>query len=623
MRLRNFVSSILLLLASITLNGCGETSSSGTPASTLDASLSCIGCHDTAVSPGSGAIIVEEWKSSKHNTASAGKQVPGFGAGCRDCHEPLAGHPNNCSGCHGGGVVATSDEVVRNPDQQQKCNKCHGQNFPNDPMLKYAPQHFGNLTASTNNTRYRASYVSSNYVKNCRKCHNPHALIAKDAAGKSIHEQWAESGHADPTANARQNLDAKTRGTYEPVNQTFQNYCVRCHTTTGYVKYVTSGFTDQTPFAGPGQPVVQSFGNTPVSPDKTKELTACDACHDDGNGRTYGFKLRKVLPFRVFYNISSTTRKPLSTRLRLNNNPRLYPDASTSNMCVPCHAGRGIGQLIKDAMTATDPGKGTTVSFRDLSRISAHDFAGAATLFRKDGYEFEGRDYDSSASGFQHDRIGLNNFNGTGTSGPCITCHLRSAESHSFLAVRFDEATNDITAILSRTCAVCHNGTNPLAPVWSVDTLQAKKSGFRAALVMLNRLLASQSPAVTSGTTNWFKPYSTSTPSISKQQHGANTMGAFFNADTLKNDWGAYAHNDLYAKRLIFDSIDWIYDGKPDAITNTGGYATDVEAAINSIVLPATVNDPVTNLPYTPEERANLKAAAINWLLGAPGGVRP
>jgi hypothetical protein len=616
MHLRKSIVSILLMLPMVLLSGCGETAPSSLPASTLEASTACIDCH-TFHSPGSGALIAEEWKSSRHNTEISGKQVPGFGAGCRDCHEPIAGHGDKkvCGAqCHGGGpVIPIDQQVVMNPDQQQKCNKCHGLNFPDDPMLKFSPQHFGNLTASTNNTSYRASYVSSQYVGNCRKCHNPHALIARDAAGKSIHAQWAESGKGNPRSGPFSRFEFKTRGTDQPVATSFENYCVRCHTTTGYINYVTSGFNDQ-----------HAWG---AATDKTKQMIACNACHDDGNGRAYGFRVRKVPPVRVYYNISSTTRKPLSTRLRLNNTPRFYPDAAASNVCVPCHAGRGIGQLIKDAMTATDPVKGTTVSFRDLSRISAHDFAGAATLFRKDGYEYEGRDYDSSASGFQHDRVGMNGFNGTGTSGPCITCHLKSAESHSFLAVRFDETTHAITGILSRTCARCHNGTNPLAPVWTVDSLQAKKSGFRAALAMLSRLLDSKSPSVASITTNWFAPYSTTSQGSSKQQHGANTMGAFFNFDTLKNDWGAYAHNDLYAKRLIFDSIDWIFDGKPDLTTDSGAR---VETAINSVTLPTksnlTIFDPVLgNLPLAANnaELSALKAAAITWLLGGPGGKRP
>ncbi len=38
-------------------------------------------------------------------------------------------------------------------------------------------------------------------------------------------------------------------------------------------------------------------------------------------------------------------------------------------------------------------------------------------------------------------------------------------------------------------------------------------------------------------------------------------MGAAFNFNLLEHDPGAYAHNRIYTKRLIYDSIDWVDDG--------------------------------------------------------------
>jgi hypothetical protein len=42
---------------------------------------------------------------------------------------------------------------------------------------------------------------------------------------------------------------------------------------------------------------------------------------------------------------------------------------------------------------------------------------------------------------------------------------------------------------------------------------------------------------------------------------GPNNMGAAFNFNLLEHDPGAYVHNRMYAKRLIYDSIDWLDDG--------------------------------------------------------------
>ena len=41
---------------------------------------------------------------------------------------------------------------------------------------------------------------------------------------------------------------------------------------------------------------------------------------------------------------------------------------------------------------------------------------------------------------------------------------------------------------------------------------------------------------------------------------GKNNMGAAFNYNMLEHDYGAFAHNSVYVKRLIYDAIDWIDD---------------------------------------------------------------
>jgi hypothetical protein len=38
-------------------------------------------------------------------------------------------------------------------------------------------------------------------------------------------------------------------------------------------------------------------------------------------------------------------------------------------------------------------------------------------------------------------------------------------------------------------------------------------------------------------------------------------MGAAFNFNLLVHDPGAFVHNRMYVKRLIYDSIDWVDDG--------------------------------------------------------------
>jgi hypothetical protein len=45
-------------------------------------------------------------------------------------------------------------------------------------------------------------------------------------------------------------------------------------------------------------------------------------------------------------------------------------------------------------------------------------------------------------------------------------------------------------------------------------------------------------------------------------------MGAAFNLNLLHHEPGAYAHNRLYVKLLIFDSIDWLDNNALDGRIN-------------------------------------------------------
>jgi hypothetical protein len=47
-----------------------------------------------------------------------------------------------------------------------------------------------------------------------------------------------------------------------------------------------------------------------------------------------------------------------------------------------------------------------------------------------------------------------------------------------------------------------------------------------------------------------------------KLRNATNTIGAFSNYNLLSKDPGGFVHNRRYAKRLIYDSIDWLDDGK-------------------------------------------------------------
>jgi len=550
-RLALYVASVVLLLS---LFGCGERTVVGQSSSKNEQSQACIDCHQGAVNPVTGKLIVDEWKLSHHSTFN--------GAGCADCHEPEAGHPTGCNLCHGGTPVGATTHVSNNPDRDSKCNKCHGRWTGLFPTSGTRVAHFNNNTS----VNYPGSYVSSQYEKNCRKCHNPHDTTT----ARNHLKDWATSGHGTVTGfndfrtATRDDFDFKTAGSFElkasqalsdGTNGKYQ-VCVRCHTTTGFINYVDSGFSDVSPFGAndpkTGKPFrMDDYPSGPsgfrskLSTDKSKELTNCNACHDNGAGSAYGYNLRSVPQVTTYYNFSSS--KSASVAMKggpapiSGGNPvggairgfgLTFPDVGASNICVVCHSGRMTGLDVKMADIRG-------LELDKAGRITNH-FRGAAELvFRpldKNGNAVgTGFEFYSSGSAklqnynnvtFTHDIIGTTATNplrlpegskGMASDsrgyGPCIGCHMNAkgndGTSHTFLPVNRSASStyrngatpsDPITGVTSKSCAVCHTdaagvmewdvtGLDTLSGT-TINMLELQKQEFKATAKAFARLLA-------------------------------------------------------------------------------------------------------------------------------------
>lgn len=580
--------AVLVPCIAVLLSGCGEKTVTTPAGSKLEVSQSCIDCHqgNSWNSPGSLKPIVDEWRKSVHNTSN--------GAGCADCHEPEVGHPSSCNLCHGGappsGPPGSVNHVSKNPDQDGTCGKCHRKGaswgvsaydgVPVDSMfLHYS-------------TGKRANFVATNYKNNCRKCHNPH----DPTTAREKLQQWSRSGHGDSLSPAKTAMDFKARGSSVPAKDNVASYCVRCHTSTGYINYVTSGFSDIR--ALPDSDGVR--GDTAISPnprstylDKSREVINCNVCHDDGrsnDGSAYSYKVRTVPRVFAYFNYSSTPLHQTAWNVKFK---QTYPDFGPSNVCVVCHTGREIGLIIRIASAQG-------MDFSNQKLITSHYRNTASTLIAVSGFHF----YSSAGKYqnpvyFQHNKIGTsasNPANAGGNSGPCIGCHMKNDRSHYYLPVQ--ETDGVITAIPSdaHVCSICHNSNNPHSAPWTTTTLREKKKGLTAALSALKSMIlrpdTKSSNALGSlnsnGTINysfidptdpdkkrtittWIAPFGSAiVPTSGNPQDnnatnaitaGAYTMGAAFNYEMLLGDPGAYAHNSIYVRRLVFDSIDWLYDG--------------------------------------------------------------
>lgn len=587
-------------LLSIVLYGCGEKTVSSSASNKLEESQNCIDCHSSNTSKITSKFVTEEWKLSAHNLKNK--------AGCADCHEFDPSHERNnaCSGCHQNIIHAYR---IKNPDSAGKCAKCHtsGAGFSfsayDGITNNTLTNHFSTPTlAAYTSGKFKARYVTKNYENNCRLCHNPHDTTSQ----MNILRQWARSGKGDVTAPPWKDYDFGrdlTRSTSTPgatPANSFGSDCVRCHTSTGHLNYLTN------------MSIAPAYGGT--SKTEGKEVLACNVCHVD-----YSYARRKVGAVTAFYNKSTVSKM----RIRITET---YPDIGESNLCLNCHVGRETGEVIKELADPTmTTNKLITPSgnydFKNASFENSHYLTAGATVFKTSGFEFYSSQYYNNPSYYAHDKIGVSDYKNTGSSGPCVTCHMKPG-NHTFLPVAKDNNGN-ITSLTSTTCnnTSCHNGS------MSASELEDQKEHFNAAMDALKSMLqqkiamyfykanpyfftsaytdgykemgsCASNLAVknwqTGGTSTFTPKQNSSTKAWSCTSSvnaggvvgtGPNNMGAAFNYNLLYHDFGAFTHNRIYSKRLIYDSISWLYDNDVKLTSNGQGFYSDVETAIQESVL--------------------------------------
>jgi hypothetical protein len=558
--------AVMALALSFLLYGCGEkTVVSPGGNSVTEQSDVCAGCHLNFNSPGTLKPIVDEYKKSVHYTSNA--------AGCADCHFEYSKHVQwhpDCTKCHGGspltGTPGLPPFAIRNPDGFGSCAKCHKKGF------SWGVSSYDGVAVDIQYAHYstgtHANYVATNYVANCRKCHNPH----NTTFGREQRQQWARSGHGISP------LDGKGRGSSLPAKDDFGNFCVRCHTSSGYIAFVSSGFSDVNALADtngirsnyPEYKFVRNQPDPYTYADKSREATNCNVCHSDGrqsDGSAYSGKLRSVSASSIWYTYSS---HPAGSPLIRAQFEVKYDSLGGSNICVPCHAGRESGDIIKvaDRLGLFDY-TGTTSATRP-SGISPHDFASAANLSGKSGFHFytSGAKYTANPTHkTQYATIG-------GTNGPCVGCHMKNDRSHLFEPVEWRNGNIYETVMSVRSeagvCIKCHDGSAGKARR-DASAMNQQRDRYRAAVVALGKMIPASN--------NWKVFGNYSVPGSGKIRAGAYTMGANFVYNMLFTDPGGYTHNPTYTKQLIYDSIDWLADGKMDF----GSASSQVYNKVNSL----------------------------------------
>lgn len=491
--------------------------------------------------------LVEDYRGSKHNRSLNPFSSLPVAPLCAACHTdegartyvdtdwtavpagdpPVSdAHPVQCRTCHDahdpGKLYASTSGT--GSEEFRLCNRCHllddwagnpgvhfHEGWGDDYLITDThiatsgnwPPFQANLNSITG---YAISYTDERV---CRNCHNVHS------GDLTINRQWSASAHADtsaPGAWAHYNWTSFGGGS-----------CQRCHTTTGVIAYLTAN-SQGTTYVRPLDP------DTGYKP----QMLHCNGCHADNAGGL---------------------RAPGAITGDYSGAPFVFPDINGSNVCMACHIGQESGETVKNS----------TADFSNTSFVNSHYLTAGGTLFQATGYEFPAA--YGNYSFYEHDEIGITHTEGIGTEGPCIGCHLSSPESHHFLPVEHSTA-GTIRAITSTICDECHSGQYAL----TASILEDEKEELHASLNALKAAMADsivkpafyfsssypyvyQDPDATTPVINWASYADTS---ADFESTGKPNMGAVFNFNLLEHDPGAYAHNRLYAKLLVFDSIDWL-----------------------------------------------------------------
>ncbi|MDF1578321.1 MAG: cytochrome c3 family protein [Desulfobulbales bacterium] len=415
--------------------------------------------------------------------------------------------------------------------------------------------------------------VGSASERVCRDCHDVHA------ADTTINNQWANSGHGGHIAKVKKDakeasgavaaltaaVDSTTGDAwlhYDWKDTSSRGRCQRCHTATGARNYLEA-MADNTPY----DPNNNDFSYLGVS--NAKEMLYCWGCHANNSG-----DLRNPGGVTLEYTVADS--------------PVVLPNLGNSNVCVPCHAGRGNMDsygLSGDPLTTmtTKPGFGPGTQ----NVTATHYLAASATIYQaltKVGYHYYPAVDYADKRWYGHKTVGLNGDSPETGSGPCVACHM-SDKNHNLDVVAKD-GSGVMTELKGTICVTCHDGEHALfvaqslvgttQNIWngttaiptmvtqkmaddSVAELKDEGEGFHEALEILEQQL--QTKGLTFDPLKY--PYFSGAGWIDE-----GTFGAAHNLNYLHHEPGAYAHNRYYAKRLIFDSIDWLDNGVLDGTVN-------------------------------------------------------
>lgn len=358
----------------------------------------------------------------------------------------------------------------------------------------------------------------------------------KSAAAIALYKTVGAQDDAEGNAWSHYNWDKTSKLNASNVAVDDRGSCQHCHTSTGAANFLKAAAAGTV-----YSPTNNDFSHlkdwTALNGSNQQELLYCWGCHSDAQTGA----LNATSAITVDYKVNGVAKSLTAA------------DAGKSASCISCHSGRGnLNSLLGTA--ALNPAGAAIGS----PATKSHYLAAGLTINQVElnaGYTF-GRpaaDYADRVY-FAHKNLG------------CAECHMTSAKSHTFDVVE-KNATGVITKVASTKCIECHDGEHgtALSPVdvttaWGSFTaaagaafLEEEAEGYHQGLAALKAALEAKGLTV-----------GDAYPYVGGTFANQGVSGAAYNYSYLHHEPGAFAHNSVLAKRLIYDSLDWLDNGAID-----------------------------------------------------------
>jgi hypothetical protein len=385
---------------------------------------------------------------------------------------------------------------------------------------------------------------------------------ATSAGDAWAHYQWERTLKAD---------GSNDRGT-----------CQRCHTATGASNYLSGPAVydyKENDFSHlSGWKKATSTAATVPSPQQ--EVLYCWGCHKNA---AKGL-LRAPGAITADYNFKGVKA--------------VFPDVGASDICISCHSGQASGETI----TALADSGMNNVSF-----VNSHYLAVAGLMYVKIGFtafidpatvigtSTYGKSLTSDADGgaltSTHRKLGTTAIRGDShntaaftagnfdTNGPCVTCHMQATGQPT----RTTSHTWEINMnAANQVCSKCHSGEVDNAALLE-EFIDGQAEPFKNALALaLNQLLVNYNITYNPASYPYFYDNLIGTAvkdwtrgGVLSAADAKKLMGACFNINVLTREPAAYVHARTYARRLLYDTIDFLDDGIINMSTGATAIAYD------------------------------------------------